>query len=102
MRVYKNPNTATRKFIPFVVDIQADVLHTLASRVVVPLHIRVNNRPTALHRLNPIVTIDSREYVVMTQELAAIPAKLLDKPVGSLASERSAIINAIDMLFTGF
>lgn len=35
--VYINPNTATRKVIPYLLDVQADLLDTLTTRVVVPL-----------------------------------------------------------------
>ena len=35
--VYLNPNAATRKIIPYLLDVQADLLDTLSTRVVVPL-----------------------------------------------------------------
>ena len=35
--VYRNTNSATRKSIPYVLDVQTDLLDTLATRVVVPL-----------------------------------------------------------------
>ena len=35
--VHINPNPATRKAIPYLLDVQADLLDTLATRVIVPL-----------------------------------------------------------------
>jgi toxin CcdB len=35
--VYLNPNTATRNVIPYLLDVQAELLDSLATRVVVPL-----------------------------------------------------------------
>jgi len=35
--VYLNPNPDTRKPIPYLLDVQTDLLDTLATRVVVPL-----------------------------------------------------------------
>lgn len=37
-----------------------------------------------------------------TQFMAAIPAAELRKPVGSLMHEHIAIVNALDMLLSGF
>ena len=35
--VYRNPNPATRARIPYLLDVQSDLLEPLATRVVVPL-----------------------------------------------------------------
>ena len=51
--------------------------------------------------LNPIAAIRHVEYVLVFQELAAIPTAMLGKPVGSLFSRREELIAALDLLFSG-
>ena len=53
-------------------------------------------------RLNPIFTI-SRERLVMATQLASpIQARRLGNRVASLADEHETIMNAFDMLLTGY
>jgi hypothetical protein len=40
--------------------------------------------------------------VLMTQELASIQKRYLQRPIASLADHRDDITRALDMLFTGF
>ena len=52
--------------------------------------------------LNPVVQIDDEDYVVMTQELAAVPRSDLRRKIGSLSDQRDEIVRALDVLLTGF
>ena len=99
--VYRNTNPATRPRIPFLLDVQADLLDSLATRIVVPLC-----KPEVLagkpaERLNPQFDVDGRKMVMLTQELAGVPRRALGERVGGLADERASIIAALDMAFTG-
>jgi toxin CcdB len=96
--VYRNPR---RGAFPLLLDIQAEVLSQLATRVVVPLATvkRYGARP--ITHLNPTAKIGRAQYVLVFQELAAIPASTLRSPVGSLSDRRTDLIAAIDLLFTG-
>jgi toxin CcdB len=96
--VYRNPR---RGAFPLLLDVQADLLDRLATRVVVPLMTtkRYGTRP--ITRLNPTAKIGTAEYVLVFHELAAIPATMLRKPMASLAARRAEIVAAIDLLFTG-
>jgi toxin CcdB len=51
--------------------------------------------------LNPAFEIEGREVFMLTPELAGVPSKAVGARVGNLASERAAIIAALDMVFTG-
>ena len=51
--------------------------------------------------LNPTAKVARVEYVLVFQELAAIPTTALGEAVGSLKSQRTDLIRAIDVLFTG-
>lgn len=98
--VYLNPNAATRKAIPYLLDVQADLLDTLATRVVVPLIIEEEMGLAARH-LNPQFKIKGMAVVMSAAELAGVPGRSLGDKVATLKSRRDEIIAALDMLFTG-
>ena len=98
--VYFNPNAATRKSIPYLLDVQADLLDTLATRVVVPL-ILAEEMGLAAKHLNPQFKIKGVAVVMSTAELAGVPNRSLGDKVTTLKSKRDEIIAALDMLFTG-
>lgn len=86
---------------PLLLDVQADLLERLATRVVVPLMTVKRHGARPITRLNPVVRVRGNEYVLVFQELAAIPASALGDVVGSLADRRAELIAAVDLLFTG-
>ncbi|MHB1237106.1 MAG: CcdB family protein [Gallionella sp.] len=98
--VYLNPNVATRKSIPYLLDVQADLLDTLATRVVVPL-ILAEEMGLAAKHLNPQFKIKGVAVVMSTAELAGVPSRSLGDKVTTLKSKRDEIIAALDILFTG-
>jgi toxin CcdB len=98
--VHMNPNPRSHGEVPYLVDVQSDLLEGLATRVVIPLMIRAAARP--MNRLAPAVFFEGRELVLMTPQLAGVNASDLGAPVGSLADQRDAVIAALDFLFTGF
>ncbi len=95
--IYKNPRGG---LYPFVVDVQTDLLGSLATRIVVPL-IALKKYGKPITRLHPTTSIAGVEYVLKFHDLAAIPATALVKPVASLAHRRADLIGALDLLFTG-
>ena len=86
---------------PLLLDVQADLLASLATRVVVPLMTTRRHRARPITRLNPVVRIKGVEHVLLFQELAAIPGSALGEVVGSLATRRAEMIAALDLLLTG-
>jgi len=52
-------------------------------------------------RLNPIAKIAAVDYVLLVQELSAMPASALVSKQGSLAARRADIVAALDLLLTG-
>lgn len=94
--VYKNPDGAG-----YLLDIQADLLSHLNTRVVVPL-LPLNIAPKPAGTLDPVFQIDGGSVVMVTQFMAAVPAQMLKSPVLSLESMRNDIMAAIDLLFQGF
>jgi toxin CcdB len=98
--VYLNPNPGTRKTIPYLLDVQADLLDTLATRVVVPL-VLIEEMGLAAKRLNPQFKIKGEAVVLSSAELAGVTSRSLGDKVASLKNKRDEIIAALDFLFTG-
>ena len=96
--VYENINEKTNKQIPFLLDIQNDILKNLSSRVVIPLVISKE----AINFLNPQFIINEIDVILSTAELASISMEILGNKVCSLKDEREEIIGAVDFLVTGF
>jgi len=75
------------------------LLDGLESRVVVPLLPMSAFKPAA--RLHPTFSFKGADVFMSTHQIFAIPTMRLGPIVGSLAQERYAIANAIDMLWSG-
>ncbi|HST36427.1 MAG TPA: CcdB family protein [Allosphingosinicella sp.] len=84
----------------YLLDCQADLLEQLETRVVVPL-LPAAGLPAAT-RLNPVFAVDGMPVVMSTQLIFAIPIQHLEGRVASLGEHHVAIINALDMLLTGY
>lgn len=97
--VYLNPNADTRDSIPFLLDVQADLLDMLSTRVAVPLVVAEEMSPAK--NLNPQFKIKGIAVVMSTPELAGVPNRALGDKVASLKNKRDEIIVALDLLFTG-
>lgn len=84
-----------------LLDVQADLLDEMSTRVVVPLMER-SAAPKAADRLNPEFAINGKQYVMVTQLLATVPASLLRQSVSNLSPEFAKISGALDFLFQGY
>jgi toxin CcdB len=82
-------------------DVQANVLSGLNTRLLVPL-IPPERAPSPARRLNPIFDIDGERLVMVTQYLAAVPTSELGPSIGSLVRYSDEISAALDMAFYGF
>jgi toxin CcdB len=85
----------------FLLDCQADLLSRLDSRFVVPL-LPLGFLANPFARLNPFFDIDGGKVVMVTQSAATVPVRALGSPIASLADEQATIMNALDMLLTGY
>lgn len=85
----------------YLLDVQADVLSALNTRVVVPL-LPLDEAPLPARQLNPVFEIEGRAHVMVTQFLAAVPRGLLSAPLANLGSEDGQIMAAMDLLLVGF
>ena len=98
--VHENRNQETAADFPYLVDLQSELLSSLATTVVAPLASR-RIVPMPLRGLNPEFTIDGVTVVLSIQEMAGLSRAALGDIVASLSEHRAEIINALDLLFTG-
>ena len=99
--VYRNLNPAGRARIPYLLDVQSDLLDRLATRVVVPLCKPQLLKDKLADRLNPVFEIEGRKVAMLTPELAGVPLKVLGEPIDNLAKHRNTIVAAIDLVVSG-
>lgn len=85
----------------YLLDCQADVLSHLNTRFCIPL-MPPDAAPLAGERLNPEFNIDGAPVRMVTQFAAAVPVRELGRYADNLADRHPTIMNAIDMLTTGY
>jgi len=94
--VYLNPSGSG-----YLLDVQADLLDGLNTRVVVPL-IDIAQAPKPAKNLNPVFDVNGEQVVMMTQFMASVPSSILTTPIARLSDQFAEITNALDMVFQGF
>jgi toxin CcdB len=99
--VFENPNKETNQVVPYLLDVQTDLLDTLSTRVVVPL-VAASAMGKAIKHLNPEFKIRNAKVFMSTAESAGIPVRSLGEKVTSLKDRRHEIMAALDFLLTGF
>lgn len=85
----------------YLLDCQTDYLSGLSTRLTVPLFLR-DSFPHYAARLNPVFQVERNAVVMLTQYASAIETPHLDEHVTSLADQQDTIMNALDMLLTGY
>jgi toxin CcdB len=96
--VYENIHAETRASVPYLLDIQHPLHDRLRSRLVIPL----SRDAREVQGLYPAVTVRGEKLVALVPEMGGVSREHLGKKVDNLASEASEILNAIDLLVTGF
>lgn len=99
--VYENSNPITRKTYPYLLDIQSNLLDDLRTTVVIPLIPATVVGKNAISKLCPIMEIDGKKFIALTQQLAGIDRKVLKKEVCSLPQYQTEIISALDFIISG-
>jgi len=85
----------------YLLDCQADILKHLNTRFCVPL-MPPDEAPIAGARLNPEFRVAGHQVRMVTQFAAAVPVRELGAALDNLSDQHSAIVNALDMLNTGY
>ncbi len=100
--VYRNPRPETRSLFPLLMDVQSDLIAALETRVVVPLSPVAAMAGRQMSVLMPVFVIDGKKFALRTPQLAGISKREIGPEVADLASHRSEIIAALDLLVAGF
>ncbi len=85
----------------FLLECQAASLAGLNTRFVLPLLPRAM-APSLIGQLNPVFEIDEKSVVLMPQNAATVSTRELGTPVTSFEIHRYTIMNALDMLLSGY
>jgi toxin CcdB len=85
----------------YLLDFQADLLDHFNTRFVIPLASPVSGPKTA-QRLNPIFEIEGQDMALYTQFALTVPVADLTDYVTSLADQRYMVVDALDMLISGY
>ena len=100
--VYRNKNPKSKTEIPYLLDIQNNLLTQLETRVVIPMFHKKTSRMKAMAQLTPEFEIEGKKVILMTPQMAGIALENLGEVVGDLSKHRNEIVGAIDFLVTGF
>lgn len=85
----------------YLLDFQADLLEHFNTRFVIPLA-SPRNGPKTAQRLNPIFNIDGEDMALYTQFALTVPLAELNEYVTSLADQRYIVVDALDLLISGY
>lgn len=97
IHAFNNPD------VPYVLDVQADLLSSLNTRVVIPLMPEKSVPHESLPRLKPVIYIKDANYILMTTDIAAIASHKLGPRVSNAEEQyRQIITDSLDFLFQGF
>jgi len=100
--VYLNKNLRSRFLFPMLVDVQAELLKDLETRVVIPLVKKQAFTSFPLGLVMPTVELEGEAYMLMTPQLAGVSRTDLGPLTGSVAAHSRAISTAMDILLRGF
>jgi toxin CcdB len=98
LSVHRNPGR-NHRVVPFVVVVQCNRFRNSGRRVIVPL-VAAEEFSLANSDVGPHFLIGDREFVLALLQITNVPNSVLGPSVGSLVSEETGIINALDALLS--
>jgi toxin CcdB len=98
--VVRNTNARTKRAIPYLLNVQHDILSDLQTRVVVPLYTAAALGGKIMTRLTPSFEIEGKRVIMVTPQLAGVSVHELGGIVEDLSPHRAEIIAALDFLWT--
>jgi toxin CcdB len=81
----------------YLLNVQADLLSDLATRVVVPL-LPLDAAIKPIKDLNPVFVVGEDRYILITQAIASISTTELKQAVANLSYHHDEITRALDVL----
>ena len=99
--VFENPSPRMRDVYPYVLDIQSDLLSSLATRMVLPLSVTSLTATELPRRLCPVMAVNGRSLMLVPFEAAPLDKRLLKIKMASLQDRSHEIIAAMDAVLNG-
>ena len=99
--VYENPSPRMREHYPFVVDIQSDLLGSLATRMVVPLAVTALAANRLPRQLCPMFSVAGLDLMLVPYEAAPLDKRLLKVKATSLHERAHEVVAAMDAVLSG-
>ena len=96
--VYKNENELTNQKVPYLLDVQNDILDSINTRVVIPLVKDKND----FKGLTKEFVIKNQKVYLTTSQMGAIHKNELKTKITTLQNQKEEIKNSIDFLIYGF
>lgn len=99
--VYINPSAKTKNEFPYIVDIQQVLLKDITTRIVIPLGKAEKFKGEFMKNLTPEIHFNNEKLLLLVPQIASMPKKLLNEPIGSLSHFRDEILSSLDFAITG-
>lgn len=99
--VYANPNPGSRVEVPYLVDVQSDLLRAVPTRLVVPLAPPRRRLSGGPQRMSPVFLVQDLQLLLVPQEAGPVDARVLRQPVANLRPDAHRIIDALDAVVSG-
>ena len=96
--VYKNENDQTNQKVPYLLDVQNDILDSINTRVVIPLVKDMKD----FKGLTKEFIIENQKVYLITSQLSAVHKNELKTKVTTLQNQKEDVKNSIDFLIYGF
>lgn len=96
--VYKNENNETNDSVPYLLDVQSDVLQSLDTRVVIPL-----SKTDKIYKgLTKEFIVNGETVYLLSTQIGTVLATELKTEICSLGKQKEEIENSLDFLIYGF
>lgn len=99
--VYRNPSLHQREAIPYMVDVQSDLLDSLPTRLTMPLAVPSLVPASIPLNLCPHVDFDGQRFHLLAQLASPFRTRDLGKSLGSVPGCASDIVAALDAVISG-
>lgn len=100
--VHRNSNPDSKAKVPYLLDVQSNLISELDTCVVVPLYPAKAMKGRTVRNLMPSLEIEGKAFVMATPEMAGVSRRALGPVVADVAHMRAEILSAIDFLLLGF
>lgn len=100
-RAYKNHHPE-HQHIPYLLDVQNDLLEGLDTRMVIPLIRESSFKGSGITTLTPRIHLHGETLLLLTPQMASISKHLLTDEAANLTDLRYEILAAINLLIEGF